>query len=233
MRTPSGARAPAPPPLEVRVCTAKTCRRQGAPAILKLAVDLALPGVAVSGTGCLGGCGAGPNVALLGGAATTAAGLPGVVANHVSTPAALFAALASAGVAVVSPALATATAARLAGNDAARAADWRAAVAHYTRGITAALAGGEDAAHALHLLFSNRSGARLSSGDAAGAATDADAAVAAGPAGWATGLVRQVRARGGERLCFTENKNTITPPHHPLSLPPPPTPFFRSRPASP
>lgn len=177
------------PPREIRVCTHTTCRKQGSPSILKLARDLALPGVAVSEAGCLGGCGAGPNVALLGGDAALAAGVPGVVANHVATPGALFGALRDAGLADVPAALQAATAARLAGNDAARRGEFGEAVAHYTRGLEAGAAAGA------HLLLANRSGARLAAGDAAGAAADADAAVAAGPPGWPTARVRQVEAR--------------------------------------
>ena len=182
-------------PREIRVCTHTTCRKQGSPTILKLARDLSLPGVTVSETGCLGGCGAGPNVALLGGDVAVAAGVPGVVANHVATAGALFGALRDAGLADVSPSLQTATAARLAGNEAARRGAFDDAVEQYTRGLEAAE--GDDAARraATHLLLANRSGAKLAAGDAAGAATDADDAVEAAPPGWSTARVRQVEAR--------------------------------------
>ena len=182
-------------PREIRVCTHTTCRKQGSATILKLARDLSLPGVSVCETGCLGGCGAGPNVALLGGAVAVAAGVPGVVANHVATAGALFGALRDAGLADVSPALQTATAARLAGNEAARRGAYGDAVEQYTRGLEAVQ--GDDAARraATHLLLANRSGAKLAAGDAAGAALDADCAVEAGPPGWTTARVRQVEAR--------------------------------------
>ena len=48
---------------------------------------------------------------------------------------------------------------------------------------------------ARHLLLSNRSGVRLALGDARGALGDAERAVAEGPAGWATALVRLAEAR--------------------------------------
>lgn len=60
---------PAPPPprasgaVEVRVCTNRTCARQGGREVLAALAGLAPPRVDVGSCGCLGRCGAGPNVA--------------------------------------------------------------------------------------------------------------------------------------------------------------------------
>ncbi|KAK7358084.1 hypothetical protein VNO77_00005 [Canavalia gladiata] len=50
---------------EIRVCTNRTCRRQGSFQILEALSGLAPPNVTVQSCGCLGRCGGGPNLALL------------------------------------------------------------------------------------------------------------------------------------------------------------------------
>ena len=62
---------PAPPPpsnaarcTELRICTNRTCRKQGSPRLAEAARVLA-SGLTVSKVGCLGQCGAGPNCVLL------------------------------------------------------------------------------------------------------------------------------------------------------------------------
>ncbi|KAJ8752529.1 hypothetical protein K2173_004817 [Erythroxylum novogranatense] len=50
---------------EIRVCTNRTCRRQGAFQTLEVLTALAPPSVSVNSCGCLGICGSGPNIALL------------------------------------------------------------------------------------------------------------------------------------------------------------------------
>ncbi|XVE57193.1 hypothetical protein DITRI_Ditri04bG0072100 [Diplodiscus trichospermus] len=50
---------------EIRVCTNRTCRRQGSMQTLHTLTALAPPDISVKSCGCLGRCGAGPNVALL------------------------------------------------------------------------------------------------------------------------------------------------------------------------
>ncbi|GLT55909.1 hypothetical protein SLA2020_289920 [Shorea laevis] len=50
---------------EIRVCTNRTCRRQGSMQILDTLSGLAPPDVSVKPCGCLGRCGSGPNLALL------------------------------------------------------------------------------------------------------------------------------------------------------------------------
>ncbi|KAK0587314.1 hypothetical protein LWI29_020959 [Acer saccharum] len=63
---------------EVRVCTNRTCRRQGSIQTLHTLSGLAQPEVAVSSCGCLGRCGAGPNIVAL---------PDGVVISHCGTAA--------------------------------------------------------------------------------------------------------------------------------------------------
>ncbi|XVF09326.1 hypothetical protein REPUB_Repub07fG0082900 [Reevesia pubescens] len=50
---------------EIRVCTNRTCRRQGSMQTFHTLTALAPPQISVKPCGCLGRCGAGPNVALL------------------------------------------------------------------------------------------------------------------------------------------------------------------------
>eukprot|EP00793_Prasinoderma_coloniale_P006805 PRCOL_00001636-RA len=50
---------------EVLVCTNKACKRQGSRDTLHWMQQMAPEGVSVSGCGCLGKCGAGPNTVVL------------------------------------------------------------------------------------------------------------------------------------------------------------------------
>ncbi|XP_022923908.1 small glutamine-rich tetratricopeptide repeat-containing protein beta isoform X1 [Cucurbita moschata] len=63
---------------EIRVCTNRTCRRQGSFQTLETLSALAPPTITVNPSGCLGKCGAGPNVAVL---------PDGFVVGHCATPA--------------------------------------------------------------------------------------------------------------------------------------------------
>lgn len=49
----------------VRVCQNRTCRKQGAAKVLAAFEALPVPGVSVTGSGCLGQCGNGPMVLVL------------------------------------------------------------------------------------------------------------------------------------------------------------------------
>ena len=203
---------------EIRVCTNKACRRQGAEAIAKLSSDLSLPGVITVKCGCLGVCGAGPNVAFL---------PQQVIASHVATPARFLSALETVAGVAVSPALMRATTLRLQGNTLAREGDLRGAERVYTAALEGGGGGGGEEPGsfpsratsgasavasssspspapllrqpapegARHLLYCNRSGVRLALGDARGALSDAEAAVAGGRGRWATALVRLAEAR--------------------------------------
>ncbi|KAL5537522.1 hypothetical protein UlMin_044754 [Ulmus minor] len=63
---------------EIRVCTNRTCRRQGSFQTLEILTSLAPANVAVKSSGCLGRCGSGPNLVALPGA---------VMVNHCGTAA--------------------------------------------------------------------------------------------------------------------------------------------------
>ena len=78
-----------------------------------------------------------------------------------------------------------ATEKRLAGNAEARGGDLQRAVELYTEGIE------QDPPSGLHMLYSNRAGARLASGDKIGAMNDANSAAAISPEGFHTAYIRQ------------------------------------------
>ncbi|XP_054806245.1 uncharacterized protein LOC129308896 [Prosopis cineraria] len=63
---------------EIRVCTNRTCRKQGSFQTLEILSGLAPPNVAVKPCGCLGKCGAGPNLVVL---------PDGVIVGHCGTAA--------------------------------------------------------------------------------------------------------------------------------------------------
>lgn len=50
---------------EIRVCTNKPCKRQGSMDILQTLSGISTPTVSVTASGCLGSCGAGPNIVVL------------------------------------------------------------------------------------------------------------------------------------------------------------------------
>ncbi|XP_010505770.1 PREDICTED: uncharacterized protein LOC104782516 [Camelina sativa] len=62
---------------EIRVCTNRTCRRQGSFQILETLTALAPPELRVTPSGCLGRCGAGPNLVAL---------PQGLLLGHCATP---------------------------------------------------------------------------------------------------------------------------------------------------
>lgn len=78
-----------------------------------------------------------------------------------------------------------ATEKRLAGNAEARGGDLQRAVELYTEGIE------QEPPSGMHMLYSNRAGARLASGDKIGAINDANAAAALSPEGFHTAYIRQ------------------------------------------
>eukprot|EP00887_Chlorella_sp_A99_P001240 scaffold14.g1240.t1 len=161
--------ASAQPRYEVRVCTNRTCKAQGSQQLVQLGRDLHLePALEVKAGGCLGQCGSGPNLAIL-----PTDGTQPLLIQHVGTVAKLAAVLRDVCGAPVDAVLLRATELRLAGNAAALEL-------HPPLGV--------------HLLLSNRSGARLAAGDFEGALADANAAVEAGPPDFSTAAVRQAEA---------------------------------------
>ena len=81
--------------------------------------------------------------------------------------------------------MAQATEKRLAGNAEARGGDLPRAIELYTEGIE------QNPPSGAHMLYSNRAGARLGSGDKIGAMNDANTAAALSPEGFHTAYIRQ------------------------------------------
>lgn len=75
---------------------------------------------------------------------------------------------------------------RMQGNEAARSGRLNLAVDLYTQALQL------HPPHGMHLLYANRSGARLSMGDSEGAVEDAEAALRCAPADFSTAVVRLV-----------------------------------------
>ncbi|KAL3655427.1 hypothetical protein CASFOL_001213 [Castilleja foliolosa] len=71
--------------IEIRVCTNRTCRKQGSLDTLQVLSGIAPPFVAVKSCGCLGRCGSGPNIVILPeGAFMGHCGTPSKAANAMS-----------------------------------------------------------------------------------------------------------------------------------------------------
>ena len=170
---------------EVRICTNKVCFRQGAKQILQFGKDLALPGIEVTDCGCLGSCGAGPNIAVL--PLREPSSLPFLL-HHMTTPAKLAEAFRDVCGAQIDETVLKCTELRLAGNSAARDNKLDRAIELYSQGIAL------EPHHGLHLLLANRSVARLSSGQAEKALEDAVAAVECCPPEFTTSGVRHADA---------------------------------------
>jgi len=139
--------------------------------ILQFAKDLHLPGVEVESTGCVGKCGNGPNVAL---------SPDEIVFSHVATPATMARVLSELGGFAIDAAILKATELRMAANASANGGDFDEAIRLYGEAIAL------QPAHGLHILYSNRSAAKLSNEDFDGALEDADAAVATSPGDFLT-----------------------------------------------
>uniref|UniRef100_A0A0E0DK28 Uncharacterized protein n=1 Tax=Oryza meridionalis TaxID=40149 RepID=A0A0E0DK28_9ORYZ len=157
--------------VEIRVCTNRTCARQGGREVLAALEGLAPPRADVASCGCLGRCGAGPNV----GASVSGGGA--AVFGHVGTAARAAQLLehllgdsgfdAAAGLAA------------LAAQEKAEAALEEGAAAEAEALLTEAIeinAGG-----GLHLVYRSRSRARLSMGNITGALADAEEATKIAP----------------------------------------------------
>ncbi|XP_072970576.1 uncharacterized protein [Typha angustifolia] len=145
--------------LEIRVCVNRTCARQGSRETLAVLSGIAPPAVAVASCGCLGRCGAGPNLAVL---------PRGVVVGHCGTAAhaaQLLAELVGAGFDAISSLEALAL--RKKGEDELEKGNAAEAEALLTQAIALKPCGG------LQLMYKSRSGARLGIGDNAGALADA------------------------------------------------------------
>ncbi|DBA94290.1 TPA: hypothetical protein ACH3X1_001904 [Trebouxia sp. C0004] len=163
----------------ISMCTNKTCKKQGCQQVIQFAQDLALDELEIDTCGCLGICGNGPNMIV---------DPPGTQLSHVSSPAKFVEVLDLICNIQVPDVFLKATELRLQGNAEARGGDLPAAECAYSKGIELDLSKGK------HTLHANRSGVRLTLGNAQGALEDAQAAVKLGPASFTTAYIRQVEA---------------------------------------
>lgn len=161
------------------MCTNKTCKKQGCQQVIQFAQDLALDELEIETCGCLGICGNGPNMIV---------DPPGTQLSHVTSPAKFVEVLDLICNIQVPDTFLKATELRLQGNAEARQGDLHAAELAYTKGIDLELSRGK------HTLYANRSGVRLTLGNAEGALEDAQAAVELGPTSFTTAYIRQFEA---------------------------------------
>lgn len=156
--------------MEVRVCTNRTCARQGGREVLAALEGLAPPRVDVDSCGCLGRCGAGPNVAATVAGSAAVFGHVGTAARgaqlleHLLGPAEFDAALGLT-------ALAT--------REKAEAALEKGNAAEAEALLTEVI--GLNASGGLHLVYRSRSKARLAVGNISGALEDAEEAIKIAP----------------------------------------------------
>lgn len=163
---------------ELRVCTNRTCRKSGSLQTLELLKGLASPNVTVESCGCLGRCGLGPNLVVL---------PAGIFVSHCSTAAHAARLLAiQCGLSDPENNL-KALALKQQGNKAFEAGDITQAELTFSQAIELQPSGG------LHLLYANRSAARLAKGDVDAALEDAMQAANLAPT-WHTPLLRQGEA---------------------------------------
>ncbi|CAL5029352.1 unnamed protein product [Urochloa decumbens] len=168
------SRRPSPPrasgAVELRVCTNRTCARQGGREVLAALAGLAPPRVDVDSCGCLGRCGAGPNIA------ASIAGSAAVF-GHVGT--------AARAAQLLEHILGAAEFDAAAGL--AALAKWEKAEAALDKGSAAEAEAllneviGLSGCGGLQLVYRSRSKARLAIGDISGALEDADEAIRIAP----------------------------------------------------
>ncbi|KAL6651815.1 hypothetical protein ACP70R_010740 [Stipagrostis hirtigluma subsp. patula] len=173
-REPPLRRRSAPPrasgAVEVRVCTNRTCARQGGREVLAALAGLAPPRVDVASCGCLGRCGAGPNVA-------AAVAGSAAVFGHVGT--------AARGAQLLEHLLgaaefdAAAELAALAAREKAEATLEKGNAAEAEALLTEVIC--LNACGGLHLVYRSRSKARLTIGNISGALEDAEEAIRIAP----------------------------------------------------
>ncbi|KAG1656858.1 hypothetical protein FOA52_006545 [Chlamydomonas sp. UWO 241] len=187
----SGGSLPPSPALrlyDVRVCTNRTCKRQGSQQVLKFVQDLQLENIDAQASGCLGICGNGPNVAVVerGAPAGPSSLSEPLVLSHVATPRDAAEALGLACGVGIDEADVAAVQLRLQGNALAVEGDLEGAVCAYSSGLAA------HPRHGGHLLMLNRSAAQLQLGRKQEALDDALAALEASPPGFAKAYIRAI-----------------------------------------
>ncbi|CAL9769852.1 unnamed protein product [Musa acuminata subsp. burmannicoides] len=145
--------------VEIRVCVNRTCGRQGSRDILAVLSAIAPPGISVVSCGCLGRCGAGPNLAVL---------PPGALIGHCGTAAKAAQLLADLCGPEFDPQRNLETLAlRKKAEDELEKGNEAEAESLLSQAIDLKPSGG------LHLIYRSRSSARLAMGDDVGALEDA------------------------------------------------------------
>ncbi|XP_039774426.1 small glutamine-rich tetratricopeptide repeat-containing protein 2-like [Panicum virgatum] len=197
-RTQHRRRRPAPPrasgAVEVRVCTNRTCARQGGREVLAALAGLAPPRVDVDSCGCLGRCGAGPNVA------ASVAGSAAVF-GHVGT--------AARGAQLLEHLLGAAEFnvaaefAALAAREKAEAALEKGSAAEAEVLLNGVI--GLNACGGMHLVYRSRSKARLAIGEISGALEDAEEAIRISPKFTQAHLLRGDALLTMGEYCAAEN----------------------------
>ncbi|XP_042057657.1 uncharacterized protein LOC121802144 [Salvia splendens] len=155
--------------LEIRVCTNRTCRKQGSLDALQVLSGIAPPFVTVNSCGCLGRCGAGPNIVILPGS---------VFVGHCGTPskaANVMAIVYGADNGDAENKCLEALALRKRADDEMAQADFAQAFELLSQAIELRPFGG------LHIMYKERSAARLAMGDIDGAFEDVKEALIIAP----------------------------------------------------
>ncbi|CAA0828532.1 tetratricopeptide repeat (TPR)-containing protein [Striga hermonthica] len=173
---PKASSSPLPPSenikdkIEIRVCTNRTCRKQGSLDVFQLLTGISPPSVTVKSCGCLARCGSGPNIVIL---------PEGVLVGHCGTPRKAAEVMAAVcGIedeGDVATKCLEALALRKIAEDEAGRADFAKACDLLSQAIHLKPFGG------LHILYKDRSAARLAMGDINGALEDSKEAMNLAP----------------------------------------------------
>ncbi|GAQ79129.1 stress-induced-phosphoprotein 1 [Klebsormidium nitens] len=163
---------------EILICTNRTCRKDGSLQTVQYFRDLAPPGVKIDTTGCIGKCGNGPNLVML----------PSeLIISHCNTASHVARLLALQCGAPDPETNLKALNLKYQGNSAFEGGNPQRAEELYTEAIGLRPSGG------LHLLYANRSAARVALGNFQGSLEDAQSAAKEAP-DWAGAVMRQAEA---------------------------------------
>eukprot|EP01026_Neomeris_dumetosa_P000874 TRINITY_DN10203_c0_g1_i5.p1 TRINITY_DN10203_c0_g1~~TRINITY_DN10203_c0_g1_i5.p1 ORF type:complete len:227 (-),score=25.24 TRINITY_DN10203_c0_g1_i5:22-702(-) len=165
--------------VEISFCTGKTCKKQGSQQMLKFGQQLSLQDVDFTSCGCLGLCGQGPNAVNQ---------TQGEVFTNVNSEEKVMKLAQMATGESLNQTVIDSIRLRVQGNQFAYDGDFKSAIKLYTQAIKLNPESG------LHILYSNRSAAKLQSGDKEGAIQDAQLAVQAAPKDWETAHIRLIDA---------------------------------------
>ncbi|KAI3464202.1 hypothetical protein Pfo_020865 [Paulownia fortunei] len=159
--------------IEIRVCTNRTCRKQGSFDALQVLSGIAPPFVTVNSCGCLGRCGSGPNIVIL---------PEGIFVGHCGTPSEAVNVMSvvcgvddNGDVASSGKMCLEALALRKRAEDEAGRGDFAQAYSLLSQAIDLKPFGG------VHVIYKDRSAARLAMGDINGALEDAKEALTLAP----------------------------------------------------